>query len=301
VKLEMGNPHGSIKDRTAFYLLREAHRQGRLRPGVTVVESSSGNLGMALGHLARDAGVRFLCLMDRSIPPDKHAELREAGIEVEIVEQGGFADCRTARITRANELDARTEWLWTNQYANSANVLAHYETTGPEIWRQTDGQVAFVVCSAGTAGTVCGIGKYLKERNSRIQIVAVEPLGSTLFGGCESSYLSVGAGLRGPSGILRKHGWAIDSYCKIGDATAIAECVRLQREEELCVGITSGAALRAGSAIASSHPNDIVVVVSPDGGEKYAHFVRDTPTDSAAQAPVELNAFHWEELNEQEQ
>ncbi|MBT3376926.1 MAG: cysteine synthase family protein [Lentisphaerae bacterium] len=297
IKLEMVNPHGSIKDRTAFYLLRDIQRRGQLRSDVTIVESSSGNLGMALGHLARDAGVRFVCLMDHSIPPEKHAELSDAGIEVEIVGRGRYPDCRTARMRRAEELGNHEGWLWTNQYANSANVLAHYETTGREIWEQTDGAVAFVVCSAGTAGTICGIGQCLKERNKHVTVVAVEPLGSTLFGGCEGDYLSVGAGLRGPSRILHRHGHVIDYFCKMDDATAIAECLRLQQAEGLDVGITTGSVLRVGSMIASEHPEDIVVVVSPDGGEKYAHLIHDVSPSPEVRETVRLTPFHWEGLD----
>ena len=243
---------------------------GKLKPGVKLTESSSGNLGLAIAYFAREVGVRFLCLVDPLIAPDKLRELEDAGVEVHIVSLGDNPDYRSARIQIARDLDQQPDWIWTNQYDNPANFRAHYETTGPEIWSQTEGRVDYVVCSVGTGGTICGIGHYLKKLNPAVKIVAVEPLGSTIFGGKPGEYLSVGAGMRHPSGIIQCYGHIIDCYYQVSDQDALCECVRLLDTERISVGVTTGSVLVVGSYLAAHHPNNYVMAIAPDGGEKYS-------------------------------
>lgn len=273
VKLEETNPKGSIKDRTAYYLIKDLVDSERVKPGVRLVESSSGNLGMALAHFAREIGVPFLCLVDPTLPPSRLAQLAAQGVDTCVVSLGPYPSYRVARIERARELDREPGWIWTNQYDNPANMRAHYETTGPEIWEQMHGRVDYLVCSVGTGGTICGIGRFLKEQNNTIKIVGVEPKGSTIFGGTPGCYLTAGAGMLEPSGIFRQYGHVVDCYGQVDDKDALEECIRLSVLENTCVGITTGAALFVASYLADQHPGSIVVAVSPDGGEKYAEFL----------------------------
>lgn len=269
LKLEKANPNGSIKDRTAYYILKDLVESGRLKTGIKLVESSSGNLGLAIAYFARELGVRFVCLVDPLIAQAKLKELEDAGVEVRIVSLGNSPDYRIARIQLAGDLDKQPDWIWTNQYDNPANFRAHYETTGPEIWAQTEEQLDYIVCSVGTGGTICGVGHYLKRRNPAIKVIAVEPMGSTIFGGKPGKYLSVGAGMLQPSGIFRKYGQIVDYYCKVSDKEAIQECVDILNTENLSIGVTTGAVLVAASYLASRHPCENVIAVAADGGEKY--------------------------------
>jgi len=259
LKREMENPTGSIKARTAYYILKNLIKTNRLKPGVKLVESSSGNLGLAIDYFAREAGVEFMCLVDPSIPQDKLYELNNAGVNTYIVSLEDNPDYRSARIRMAQRLDQQSDWIWTNQYDNVANVKAHYETTGPEIWSQMNGRLDYFVCSVGTGGTICGIGHYLKQQDPNIKIVAVEPEGSTTFGGMPGNYLSVGAGMRGASGIFKKYGYIVDYYCKISDRDALQECV----------GVTTGMVLTVSLYLANLHPDKKIVTIAPDSGDKY--------------------------------
>ena len=270
VKLESANPNGSVKDRIAHYIIRDLIVAGRLKPNTNLVESSSGNLGLAIAYFARELGVRFLCLVDPLMAPEKLRELQDAGVEVHIVSLGNSPDYRSARIQMARGLDGRPDWIWTNQYDNLANFKSHFETTGPEIWTQTGGQLDFVVCSVGTGGTICGIAHYLKRQNPAVTIIAVEPRGSTIFGGGPGEYLSVGAGMRQPSGILKQYGHAIDYYCQVDDRDSLRECAEILYAENLSVGVTTGSVLVVALCLAAQHSDKNVVAVAPDGGEKYA-------------------------------
>lgn len=269
LKLESSNLTGSIKARTGYYIIQDLWVRDLLRPNISLVESSSGNLGLALAYFAHDLNIHFLCLVDPTLPAEKFTQLTDAGIDYQVVSQGNSPDYRTARIRQAEYLDQLPEWIWTNQYKNPSNFAAHYETTGPEIWKQTDGDVDFVICSVGTGGTVCGVGQYLKSRKRDVTIVAVEPDGSTIFGGESHQYLSVGAGLWGPSAIINRYGNVIDFSCKVHDVCAIQECLRIQENEHFGVGITTGMALAAAREISFQKPTATVVVVAPDGGDNY--------------------------------
>jgi len=293
IKLERFNPTGSTKDRAAFFIISDLIKEGRLKPGVSLVESSSGNLGLALGFLAKEIGIGFTCLVDPTISKDKLLQLNEAGVRVHIVAKGYNPDYREARISLAKRLDKLPGWIWTNQYDNLSNFAAHYETTGPEIWQQTDGQVDFVVCSIGTGGTVCGIGKFLKEVNPNIKVVAVEPVGSTIFGGTPGDYINAGAGMRYPSGIVNRYGRNIDLYCKIEDKRSIQECIRVSKAEGLSGGITTGSVLAVASYLASSNPKKIIVALSPDGGEKYSSLIRNNSLSDLQFPEVNICFPEW--------
>jgi len=292
LKLENTNPLGSIKDRTAYYMVNDLIETGRLRRGVKLTESTSGNLGLAIAYFAREVNVRFLCLVDPSLPPDQLKELEDHGVEIHVVSLGNNPDYRAARIGLARELDQQSDWIWTNQYDNPANFRAHYETTGPEIWSQTEGQVDYIVCSVGTGGTICGVGHYLKQQKPAVKVVAVEPKGSTIFGGKPSKYLTAGAGMRHPSGIFTEYGYVVDYYCKVDDTDALQECVDFVNAENLNLGVTTGSVLLMASRLAARHPDECVVAVAPDGGEIYSEFVEGIVPLGSRTRDVNLVEYH---------
>ena len=269
VKLDGNNIYGGIKSRTAFYMLKEI--TGKL-PSTTnklnVVESSSGNLAIALHKLSGLFNVNFLCLADKSIPESKRKELHNTGVNIQLVDKGDYPDLRSARIAKAKEIGDKKGWVWANQYANVGNFQGHFETTGPELWAQTSGAVSWVVCSVGSAGTICGIGNYLKKRNHNINIVGVEPVGSTSFGGKPGPYISAGSGMREPSELLSRFGDCIDYYSKVTDEAAAIQCNNFFKYEKISVGITTGHNLAVATEIASN-TDKIVVVISADSGRHY--------------------------------
>jgi cysteine synthase len=269
VKLENSNMTGSIKDRTAYFLLWGLMRSGRLRPGETVVESTSGNLGTSLARFGRILGFEVLCVVDDGVPAAKIDNLRQAGARVEVVSQGDFPDARSARIARVGVLGQLPGHVWPNQYDNPMGVLAHSATTAPEIWRELKRAPDVVVAPVGTGGTVCGVGRYAQVRHSGTRIIAVEPLGSTIFGGEAKPYLGVGAGLREPSSLLRRFGCVIDSFAKIPDSAAIASAVHWG-ECGLKLGITAGGAVSVAAQLVSQSPDWTVVAVAPDDSGSYA-------------------------------
>lgn len=270
VKLEQHNFLGSIKDRAAYFIFRELIDSGKLHAGIKLVESSSGNLGLSLSYFAREIGVEFTCLIDPTLPQEKVNQLQDENVPLEVVSLGKSRTYRDARILMANELDELPDWIWTRQYDNPANVVSHYKTTGPEIWEQTKHKVDIVVCSIGTGGTICGIGLFLKEMNPDIDIVAVEPLGSTIFGGIPGSYLSVGSGMSYPSLLVKNYGFVVDYWTHVADTDAVIACKQFDASENINVGVTSGAALVVALDIAQKNPDKVVVAVAPDGGESYS-------------------------------
>lgn len=275
LKMESDNPWRSSKDRTGLYLVRgivESRQHAQLP---TLVESSSGNLGRALAAYARVLGLNFLCLVDPTIAEGQLSSLREVGAQVEIVNKGSSPDYRTARLRRAEELDRCDGYVWTRQYENPDGMRAHEETTGPEIFEQTHGEIDVVVVPVGSGGTICGIGRYLKRKLPSIRVVGVEPAGSTIFGGTHRPYLTAGAGFRGTTKLVEVFGNVIDSYSQVDDVCAIYHCRSVRQTEGLVVGITTGAALAAASAIAAVNQQARIVVISPDAGEAYSDIIDD--------------------------
>lgn len=295
VKLEYVNVTGSIKARTAHYIVSDLIRRQKIKPGMTIVESTSGNLGTALTLFGREIGVNVVCLVDETIPPRKIQKLRDAQAEVRLVELGAHPDFRTARLAEACRLGKLPDWVWPNQYGNEAGMFAHEETTGPEIWKALLGNVDLVVGILGTGGTMCGIARALKKCKPTIKIVAVEPYGSTIFGGVSSSYLSAGAGLPEASQLLHRHGHLIDYFAKVSDMLAIQTCHTIARLEQLNVGITSGAAIAVAMQLAARDPSQIVVVIAPDGAESYEDILQNQFADDACvlAAPEVFDATDW--------
>jgi len=267
-KLERANPAGSIKDRPALYMLRTAVEQGRLAPGGTVIEPTSGNTGIALAALGKALGYRIVIVMPDSMSIERQKLIRAYGAELVLTPgSGGMA----AAIAMAESLAANTpNSLVLQQFENPANALAHYETTGPELWQQSGGALDALVAGVGTGGTITGAGRYLKEQNPAITLVAVEPAASPLLsGGQPAAHPLQGIGPNFVPGVLDVP--LLDRILPVTGEAAIAACKALLDTEGLFMGISSGAALSAAVQLAQEphFAAKRIAVILPDGGEKY--------------------------------
>lgn len=272
-KLEQHSPMGSIKARTAFFIIKNILDNNPNVSSLKLCESTSGNLGLALNQLALNEGIEFLCLIDETISKEKLHKLNSHNVKYEIVEVMGTLNNREARICRAKEL-TETGYIWTNQYDSEAAIQAHYETTGPEIFQQTNGKVTHAICAMGTGGTIVGVGKYLHEQDPHIQIIGVEPWGSTIFSNYDGNYLCAGAGMRGVPGNIKNNPLIIDMHFAVKDEDSIKACNYLKKNYNLNVGITSGMAFKIADIIASNNPNSHIVVICPDGRDSYEEFFK---------------------------
>ena len=266
-KLERFNPAGSAKDRIALEMLDQAEATGALQPGGTVIEPTSGNTGIGLAAMAVARGYRVILTMPASMSAERRAMLKAYGAELVLVETGGMAGA----VTKAEELAASIPGSFIpSQFDNPANPAAHYKTTGPEIWRDAEGHVDIFVAGVGTGGTISGVGRYLKEQNPSIRIVAVEPASSPL--------LSQGhAGPHGLQGIGANFvpgnydGSVVDEIVTVTDEDAYRTGRLLARTEGVMAGITSGAALWAADELARRPENKskTIVALLPDDGNRY--------------------------------
>ena len=267
-KLEWFSPAGSIKDRIALYMIRDAEEKGLLKKDSVIIEPTSGNTGIGLAAVAAHKGYRVIIVMPDTMSIERQNILKAYGAEVVLTDgKGGMK----ASIAKAKELAASIPHSFIpGQFTSSSNPKAHYETTGPEIWRDTGRQVDFLVAGVGTGGTLSGAGKYLKEVNPDIKIIAVEPKDSPL--------LSVGT--TGPHKLqglgagfipLTLDTEIYDEVLAVTTAEAIGASNRLAKEEGVLAGISSGAALHAAEVIAKREENQgkRIVVIFPDNGDRY--------------------------------
>lgn len=284
LKAEYVNPVGSVKDRTAVYLMSWADRVAG--PGIRVIESTSGNLGRALIRLGRRLDMPCTLVMDASAPSRVISEFREMGADVELVSQPrpGMT-FRESRIALADELGRRPGSIWLNQYDNNAGMIAHQEGTGREILRDSTEPVDAVVASVGTGGTICGIAAALRDWSAPPLVVGAEPVGSTISGGPEGDYLPAGSGMRGVPGIVRKFGWMIDRFAHVPDHIAAHWALTLRRRYGLRVGQTTGAAVAVAALLACQ--DDLrVVAVAPDRGQAFLPAMRRLATAPSTAADV---------------
>ena len=266
-KLERCNPAGSAKDRVALEMLRQAEASGVLQPGGTVIEPTSGNTGIGLAAMAIAKGYRVILTMPATMSAERRALLKAYGAELVLVAEGGMAGA----VAKAEELAREIPGSFIpGQFDNPANPAAHYKTTGPEIWRDTEGHVDIFVAGVGTGGTISGTGRYLKEQNPRVRIVAVEPASSPL--------LSQGhAGPHGLQGIGANFvpgnydAKVVDEILTVTDEDAYRSGRLLARTEGIMAGITSGAALWAADELARRPENrgKTIVALLPDDGGRY--------------------------------
>ena len=267
-KVETFNPGGSIKDRVALRMIEAAERDGRLQPGGTIVEPTSGNTGTGLAIAARLKGYRVIAVMPDKMSREKIDLLRAYGADVVVCPTNVDPDSPEAYYRVADRLTQETNGFQPNQYANPANPQTHYDTTGPEIWEQTEGRITHLVAGVGTGGTITGCARYLKERNPAIKIVGADPVGSIYSNEEVKPYLVEGVGedfwpeTFDPS--------VVDRYVTVSDQESFLMTRRLALEEALLVGGSCGLAAHAALEVARPlGPEALVVVILPDGGRAY--------------------------------
>ena len=267
-KLESANPGGSVKDRVARAMVDAAEREGRLSPGGTIIEPTSGNTGVGLAMVAAARGYHLILTMPDTMSVERRQLAAAYGAEV-VLTPG--ADGMAGAVSRAEELAAATpNSIIAGQFDNPANPQAHYETTGPEIWADTEGTVDALVAGVGTGGTLCGSARYLKERNPGLVAIAVEPAESpVLAGGQAGPHQIQGIGANFVPGNFDRA--VVDEIVPVTSDDALAMRRRLAQELGLLVGISSGAAVTAALAVAQrpEMTGRTVVTVLPDTGERY--------------------------------
>lgn len=265
-KAEFLNLTGSVKDRAAKYILEDAEARGVLRSGGTIIEPTSGNTGIALAALAAPRGYRCIIVMPDSMSTERIALMRAYGAEV-VLTPG--CDGMAGSITKAQELAAAIAGSFIpNQFENPANALAHYRTTGPEIWTQCRENVDIFVAGVGTGGTLTGTGRYLKEQNPAVQVVAMEPAKSPLLSqGYAGSHGLQGIGANFIPAVLDQA--IVDAVVTISDEDAFAAMRQLAQTYGILVGISAGANYFAAAALAAKYPDKTVVTLLPDTGTRY--------------------------------
>jgi cysteine synthase len=260
VKLEKNNPSGSIKDRVAKYMIEQAEKSGKLTAGKTVIEPTSGNTGIGIALVCRAKGYDAVIVMPETMSMERRQMLISLGAKVLLSDGSKGMD---GAEDLAKEISSKNpeKYFMPNQFANQANILAHYETTAEEIWRDTDGKVTHVVAGMGTTGTLMGISKRLKEHNPKIQIIGVQP--------------EVGTAIQGLKDLKTQHIPAIwnaklvDEIVYVNPKTADETARLMALQEEIFVGPSSGAIFQVAMQKAQQLKSGVIVSIAPDGGEKY--------------------------------
>ena len=265
-KLECFNPAGSVKDRVALSMIEDAESRGILTEGSVIIEPTSGNTGIGLAAVATARGYRAMIVMPDSM--SKERQLLMAAYGAEVVLTPGVLGMQGA-IDRAEELAAEIPGSFIpDQFCNPANAKAHYNTTGPEIWADTEGKVDIFVAGVGTGGTITGTGQYLKEQNPNVQVVAIEPAGSPLLSGGQAGPHGLqGIGANFIPKVLNRD--VYDRVIPVTEAQAFAAARLLGKTEGILVGISSGAALHGAITLAKENPGKNIVVLLPDTGDRY--------------------------------
>lgn len=269
-KVEYVNPGGSVKDRIALRMVEDAEAAGLLKPGGTIVEPTSGNTGVGLALVAQLKGYRCVFVCPDKVSQDKQDVLRAYGAEVVVCPTAVAPEDPRSYYNVSDRLTREIPGAWKpNQYSNPANPRSHYETTGPELWKQTEGGLTHFVAGVGTGGTISGIGRYLKEASDgRVKIIGADPEGSVYSGGTGRPYLVEGVGEDfWPETYDRG---VADEIIEVSDKASFEMTRRLAREEGLLVGGSCGMAVVAALEVArKAGPDDVVVVLLPDGGRGY--------------------------------
>ena len=268
IKLEYFNPAGSVKDRAARSMIQEAEKQGKIRPGALIIEPTSGNTGIGLAAVAASRGYRTVFVMPETMSVERRKLLAGYGARIVLTEG---SKGMSGAIARAGELAAENDnAIVLGQFVNPANPEAHYRTTGPEIWEDTEGEIDLFVAGVGTGGTITGTGRYLKEQKPDLKVIAVEPAGSPVLSGGKAGphgLMGIGAGF--VPEILDTE--IYDRICTVAEEEAYEAARLLAHREGILTGITSGAALHAAVQEAERPENEgkTIVALLPDTGERY--------------------------------
>lgn len=258
VKLEGNNPAGSVKDRAALSMIQQAELRGEIKPGDTLIEATSGNTGIALAMIAALKGYRMKLLMPENMSQERQASMRAYGAELILVSrEQGIEGARDL----AQQMADRGEGMILDQFNNADNPLAHFTTTGPEIWQQTQGKVTHFVSSMGTTGTITGVGRFLKQQSDTVKIVGLQPSEGSSIPGIRrwpQEYLP---------GIYRPE--LVDEVMDMSQQLAEETMKRLAREEGLFCGVSSGGAVAGALRVAQENPGSTVVAIICDRGDRY--------------------------------
>jgi len=255
VKLEGNNPAGSVKDRPVMSMIREAQSRGDIKPGDTLIEATSGNTGIALAMVAAILGYKMILLMPKKMSAERRASMRAYGAEIILTE--GMEVARDLAL----EMEKEGKGKVLNQFANFDNPLAHYQTTGPEIWRDTEGEITHFVSAMGTTGTIMGTSRYLKQQNEAIQVVGVEPADGASIPGIR----------RWPKDYLPSifEAQRVDSMIEMEQEVAEDTMRRLATEEGIFCGVSSGGAVAAALQLSKQVENAVIVSIICDRGDRY--------------------------------
>jgi cysteine synthase len=274
-KAEFLNPGGSVKDRAALYIIQEAEAKGLLKPGGTVVEGTAGNTGIGLAHICNAKGYKCLIIIPDTQSQEKMDLLRTLGAEVRPVPAVPYRDPNNYVRLSGRISEEMENAIWANQFDNLANRLAHYETTGPEIWVQTDGKIDAWVAATGTGGTYAGVSLFLKEKNPKVQCVLADPMGSGLYSYAKTGKVttegsSITEGIGNSRVTANMEGVPIDDAIQVDDREAVRVVYQLLKQDGLfmggSVGINVGAALALAKQLGPGHT---IVTVLCDGGTRY--------------------------------
>lgn len=259
VKLEGNNPAGSVKDRAAFSMIHQAELRGEIAPGDTLIEATSGNTGIALAMIAAMKGYHLTLLMPDNMSMERQASMKAYGASLVLVsqQQGGMEGARDI----AAEMAVRGEGKILDQFNNPDNPLGHYQTTGPEIWQQSRGELTHFVSSMGTTGTISGVGRYLKEQNPAVQVVGLQPEDGAQIPGIRRWSEAYRPGIFQPQ-------W-VDRTIDMSEALATETMRQLARKEGIFCGVSSGGAVAGALQIAVDEPGSRVVAIICDRGDRY--------------------------------
>ena len=287
-KAEFLNPAGSVKDRAALAIVKDAEAKGTLKPGGVIVEGTAGNTGIGLAHVANALGYRTVIVIPETQTQEKKDALRQAGAELIEVPAAPYKDPNnyvrySGRL--AEELAKKEEAgaIWANQFDNVANRQGHFETTGPEIWDQTEGKVDGFICAVGTGGTLAGTGMYLKSRNPDIKVGLADPMGAALYeyytnGELKFSGTSITVGIGQGRITANLEGAPVDIAFQIPDEEALPVMYRLLREEGLSLGTSSGVNVAGAIRLAQGMgPGHTIVTILCDGAHRYASKIFNVP------------------------